>query len=157
MAGRNRLGRVDGEPNPIHGAPYKAVPKCYRVVEVVFTLGDHPEFTCVCEPSWAADHVVVNPLSLLTSAESKSKGGLMSMGPFRAPVACAVVTLMITPHGTAQAPSTSKTANPREASSGRASGREASSGMATGRGEASSGQASGSQDQFPKASGAITE
>jgi hypothetical protein len=79
------------------------------------------------------------------------------MGPFSAPVACAVVTLMITPHGTAQAPSTSKTANPREASSGHASGREASSGMATGGGEASCGQASEREDQGPKASGAITE
>lgn len=81
----------------------------------------------------------------------------MPVGAFRNPLIYAVATLMITPYGTSQAPSTSKTVKPREASSGHASGREASSGMATGRREASSGQASGRQDQFPKASGAIAD
>jgi len=94
----------------------------------------------------------------------------MSLGSFRTPVIAAVVTLMITPHGTAQAPADSKTAKPRDTSSGQASGREAASGMASGRKSGSvvaadfnhrdahqdqPGNASGRQDQFPKASGAV--
>ena len=57
----------------------------------------------------------------------------MPIGSFRNPLIYAVATLMITPHGTAQAPAASKTVKPRETSSGQASGREAASGMATGR------------------------
>lgn len=57
----------------------------------------------------------------------------MAIGAFRNPLIYAVATLMITPHGTAQAPADSKTAKPREASTGQASGREAATGMATGR------------------------
>jgi hypothetical protein len=48
----------------------------------------------------------------------------MAIGSFGNPLVSSVATLMITPHGTSQAPSKSKTANPREASPGHAPGRE---------------------------------
>jgi len=65
----------------------------------------------------------------------------MPPGSFRSPVIASVVTLMITPHGTAQSSAGSKAVQPRDTSSGQASGREAATGMATGR-EATSGQTS---------------
>jgi hypothetical protein len=67
----------------------------------------------------------------------------MAINSLRNPVICAVVTLMITPHGTSQSADAAKTTKPREASSGTASGRDTTTGHASGR-----------QDQFPKASGA---
>jgi hypothetical protein len=90
----------------------------------------------------------------------------MKIRSYETGVICAIAFLLIGTAAFAQTTTSSKPASQTSSASaatGRKSGsviaadRDASSGMSTGRREANTGQASGRQDQFPKASGAITE